>query len=128
MTTIEADLVERSCDFIDRAHEAGKPFLLWHNSTRMHVWTRLSERWKDKTGLGVYADGMQELDWVVGELVGKLDELGIADNTVVVFATDNGAEKFTWPDGGTSPFRGEKGLGWEGGFRAPLIIRWPKRS
>jgi arylsulfatase A-like enzyme len=78
--------------------------------------------------LGVYADGMQELDWVVGELVGKLDELGIADNTVVVFATDNGAEKFTWPDGGTSPFRGEKGLGWEGGFRAPLIIRWPKRS
>jgi arylsulfatase A-like enzyme len=61
----------------------------------MHVWTRLSERWKDKTGLGVYADGMQELNWVVGELVGKLDELGIADNTVVVFATDNGAEKFT---------------------------------
>jgi arylsulfatase A-like enzyme len=125
MTTIEADLVERSCDFIARAHEAGKPFLLWHNSTRMHVWTRLSERWKDKTGLGVYSDGMQELDWVVGELVGKLDDLGIADNTVVVFATDNGAEKFTWPDGGTSPFHGEKGLGWEGGFRAPLIIRWP---
>src|SRR4029450_2027072 len=81
----------------------------WHNTTRMHGWTRLSERWKDKTGLGVYADGMQELDWVVGELLAKLDQLGIADNTVVVFATDNGAEKFTWPDGGTSPFRGEKG-------------------
>jgi arylsulfatase len=73
----------------------------------------------------VYADGMQELDWVVGELLAKVDELGIADNTVVVFATDNGAEKFTWPDGGTSPFRGEKGLGWEGGFRAPLATRWP---
>ena len=69
---------------------------------------------------GVYADGMQELDWVVGELLNKLDELGIADNTIVVFTSDNGAEKFTWPDGGTSPFRGEKGLGWEGGFRAPF--------
>jgi arylsulfatase len=125
MTTIENDLLARSCDFMARAHEADKPFLLWHNSTRMHVWTRLSERWKDKTGLGVYADGMQELDWVVGELLAQLDELGIADNTVVVFATDNGAEKFSWPDGGTSPFRGEKGLGWEGGFRAPLAIRWP---
>jgi len=125
MTTIEDDLLAHSCDFIDRGHEANTPFLLWHNTTRMHVWTRLSERWKDKTGLGVYADGMQELDWVVGELLAKLDELGIADNTVVVFATDNGAEKFTWPDGGTSPFRGEKGLGWEGGFRAPLIMRWP---
>ena len=65
----------------------------------MHVWTRLSERWKDKTGLGLYADGMQELDWVVGELLGKLDALGIADNTIVIFTTDNGAEKFSWPTG-----------------------------
>ena len=81
METIEDDLLARSLDFIDRAHEAETPFFLWHNTTRMHVWTRLSERWRDKTGLGVYADGMQELDWVVGELLGKLDELGIADNT-----------------------------------------------
>ncbi|HJW35562.1 MAG TPA: sulfatase-like hydrolase/transferase, partial [Actinomycetes bacterium] len=125
METIEDDLLARSLSFIDRAHQAGKPFLLWHNTTRMHVWTRLSERWRDKTGLGLYADGMQELDWVVGELLAKLDALGIADNTIVVFATDNGAEKFTWPDGGTTPFRGEKGLGWEGGFRAPLVLRWP---
>ena len=80
----------------------------------MHVWTHLSERWRDKTKFGVYADGMQELDWVVGELLGKLDQLGIADNTIVIFTTDNGAEKFSWPDGGTTPFRGEKGLGWRG--------------
>ena len=125
METIEEDLLEHSLDFIDRAVAADEPFLLWHNTTRMHVWTHLSEKWKDKTGLGVYADGMQELDWVVGELLAKLDELGIADNTLVVFASDNGSEAFTWPDGGTSPFRGEKGLGWEGGFRSPLAIRWP---
>ena len=75
----------------------------------MHVWTRLSERWRDKTGLGLYADGMQELDWVVGELLKKLDDLGIADNTIVVFTSDNGAEKFTWPDGGTTPVPGREG-------------------
>ena len=124
METIEDDLLGRSLDFIDRAHASDKPFFLWHNTTRMHVWTHLSDRWRDKTTFGLYADGLQELDWVVGELLDKLDSLGITDNTVVVFTTDNGAEKFTWPDGGTSPFRGEKGLGWEGGFRAPCVIRW----
>jgi len=125
METIEDELLERSLDFMERAHKEEKPFFIWHNALRMHVWTRLSERWKDKTGLRLHADGMQELDWVVGELLKKLDELGIADNTIVVFSTDNGAEKFTWPDGGTNPFHGEKGETWEGGFRVPAVVRWP---
>jgi arylsulfatase len=127
METVEDDLLARSLDFIDRAHAEDTPFFLWHNTTRMHVWTHPSERWKDKTKFGRYADGLQELDWVVGELLGKLDELGIAEDTIVIWTTDNGAEKFTWPDGGTSPFRGEKGRGWEGGFRAPFVMRWPER-
>ncbi len=125
METIENELLERSLDFIERAHNAGQPFFVWHNMLRMHVWTRLSERWADQTKFGLYADGMQELDWIVGELLKKLDELGIADNTLVVFSSDNGAEKFTWPDGGTNPFHGEKGETWEGGFRVPAMVRWP---
>ena len=121
METIEEDLLARSLDFIDRAH-AGRASRSCCGTTPPGCTCGRACRSGGRTRPGsvVYADGMQELDWVVGELLQKLDELGIADNTIVVFTTDNGAEKFTWPDGGTSPFRGEKGLGWEGGFRAPV--------
>ena len=115
METVESELLERSLQFMDNAVENEKPFFLWHNTTRMHNWTHLTDEYANKTGLGLYPDGMMELDYVVGELLKKLEELGIADNTIVVFSSDNGAQKMTWPDGGQSPFRGEKGTWWEGG-------------
>ncbi len=125
METVEEELLARSLDFIERSVKADKPFFLWHNTTRMHVWTRLSPKWANKSGYGLYADGMMELDDVVGRLLKKLDDLGIADNTIVLFTTDNGAEIFTWPDGGNTPFHGEKGSTWEGGMRIPALARWP---
>lgn len=99
--------------------KSDKSFFIWHNTTRSHVWTHLSDKYLGKSGYGLYADAMMKLDDTVGALLAKLDELGIADHTIVVFSTDNGAEKFTFPDGGTIPFRGEKGTTWEGGFRVP---------
>src|SRR5262249_22241849 len=93
--------------------------------SRMHIWTHLKPESEGKTGLGVYPDGMVEHDGHVGQLLKKLDELGIADNTIVVYTTDNGAETFSWPDGGTTPFRSEKNTNWEGGYRVPALIRWP---
>jgi len=125
METIDEEITAGALDFIDRAHAAGKPFFLWWNSTRMHIWTHLKAESEGKTGLGVYPDGMVEHDGHVGQLLKKIDELGIADNTIVMYSTDNGAEAFSWPDGGTLPFRGEKNTNWEGGYRVPTLIKWP---
>ena len=125
METVDEEVTAAALDFMERAVKADKPFFVWWNSTRMHIWTHLKEESKGKTGLGVYADGMVEHDAMVGQLLDKLDELGIADNTIVMYSTDNGAEFFSWPDGGTTMFRNEKATQWEGGFRVPTAIRWP---
>ena len=125
METVDEEVTEGALDFMEKAHAEDKPFFLWWNSTRMHIFTHLKPSSRGVTGLGIYADGMVEHDAQVGQLLDKLEELGIADNTIVMYSTDNGAETFTWPDGGTTMFRGEKNTQWEGGFRVPTAIRWP---
>jgi arylsulfatase len=127
METVDAEFLAASLKFIDKAHKAKKPFFVWFNSTRMHVWTRLKSESVGVTGQGLYADGMVEHDGHVGQLLDKLDKLGIADNTIVMYSTDNGAELAFWPDGGYTPYRGEKNSNWEGGYRVPMMVRWPAK-
>ena len=125
METIDEEFLAAAKDFIQRQHKAGKPWFCYFNSTRMHIFTHLKAESQGKTGLGLYPDGMVETDGHVGELLKLLDDLKVAENTVVVYTTDNGAECFTWPDGGTTPFKGEKDTNWEGAFRVPCLMRWP---
>jgi arylsulfatase len=125
METIDEEVTAKALDFMTRAKQSGKPFFLWWNSTRMHIFTHLKAESEGKTGLGVYADGMVEHDGHVGQVLAKLKELGLDQNTIVMYSTDNGAETFSWPDGGTTMFKGEKNTQWEGGYRVPTVIRWP---
>jgi arylsulfatase A-like enzyme len=129
METFDSVLVDNSKAFMDKAKQAGKPFFIWHNTTRMHVFTYLSQKYQAKmnpdSNYGVEEAGMTQMDDDIGDLLKHLDDIGVTDNTIVVFTTDNGAEVFTWPDGGMTPFRATKGTVFEGGFRVPCIIRWP---
>ena len=129
MTTFDEVLVKASSDFMDKAKRDNKPFFVWHNTTRMHVWTFLSQKYKamqnSQTNYGLEEAGMAQLDDSVGALLKKIDDIGETNNTIVIFTTDNGAEVFTWPDGGMTPFKNTKGTVGEGGFRVPAIIRWP---
>ena len=125
METIDEEFLASAIDFMERKTKEESPWFCYFNPTRMHVWTHLKPASKGKTGLGLYPDGMVELNGYVGQLLDKLEQLGVAKDTVVVFTTDNGAEVMSWPDGGSTPFRGEKDTNWEGGWRAPCVMRWP---
>jgi arylsulfatase len=131
MKTVDAEFLDAAETFIERSVESDKPFFVWFNATRMHIWTHVPQEYIQKAvdegrpEIDVYRAGMIQHDEQVGQLLKKLDDLGIADNTIVVYSTDNGYELLFWPDGGYSPFRGEKGTTWEGGVRVPLAIRWP---
>ena len=125
METVDEEFLAAAMDFIKRKNGTGAPWFCYFNSTRMHVFTHLKKELQGKTGLGLYPDGMVETDGHVGQLLKLLDDLGVTENTIVVYTTDNGAEVFTWPDGGTTPFKGEKATNWEGAFRVPCLVRWP---
>jgi len=123
METVDDEFLAAAKDFIARQHAAGTPWFVWFNSTRMHFYTHVRE--EHQTRQGFYADGMVEHDGHVGALLAQLDELGVTENTIVIYTTDNGPHYNEWPDGGITPFRGEKNTNWEGGFRVPAIVRWP---
>jgi arylsulfatase len=129
METVDDVILEHTVNFMEGAQKDGKPFFVWLNPTRMHVFTHLAPKYEKmrnaENGWGVYEAGMAQFDDIIGSVMKQLDDMGIADNTIVVVTTDNGAEGFTWPDGGTTPFKGWKGMGTEGGFRVPCIARWP---
>jgi arylsulfatase len=127
METIDDETTAAAVDFIERQTKAGKPFFTWMNTTRMHAFTHVRESMRGQSGMpgNDYADGMIEHDGDVGKLLKAIDDLGIADNTIVLYTTDNGPNQWSWPDAATTPFRSEKDTNWEGAFRVPALIRWP---
>src|SRR3954451_18336487 len=131
MKTVDDEILADALKFTDKAKGDGKPFFLWLNPTRMHVVTHLSDKYEalrtPENGWSIQEAGMAQLDNIVGSVMTYLKDKGLDRNTMVVFTTDNGAENFTWPDGGETPFAGGKGTALEGGFRAPALIRWPSK-
>ncbi|HQY21324.1 MAG TPA: arylsulfatase [Ignavibacteria bacterium] len=129
METVDDVILEHAENFIDKAVKDDKPFFCWLNPTRMHVVTHLSPKYEalrtSENSWSLQEAGMSQLDDIVGHVTKKLDDMGLTENTIIVFSTDNGTESFSWPDGGTSPFKGAKGMGTEGGFRSPCIVHWP---
>ncbi|HJT42087.1 MAG TPA: arylsulfatase [Rhizomicrobium sp.] len=125
METVDEEFLSAALDFMERKSKDDAPWFCYMNTTRMHIFTHLKASSVGKTGQGLYPDGMVELDGHVGQLLDRLEKLKVADNTIVVFTTDNGAEVMSWPDGGSTPFRGEKDTNWEGGWRVPCVMRWP---
>ena len=125
METVDDETITAALDFIERQHKAGKPFFVWWNGTRMHFRTHVKPELRGISGQDEYSDGMVEHDMHIGQLLAKLDELGIAENTIVMYGTDNGPHYNTWPDAAATPFRGEKNTNWEGGWRVPAMVRWP---
>jgi arylsulfatase A-like enzyme len=125
METIDEEVLAECSNYLERAKQSDKPFFVWFNTTRMHNFTHVKEADLGKTGLGFYADGMVEHDALVGKLLDKVDQLGLTENTIVVYTTDNGPMLCLWPDAAMTPFRGEKNTGYEGAFRVPCLIRWP---
>jgi arylsulfatase len=125
METVDDDTSDRALEFIEEQHKAGKPWFVWWNGTRMHFRTHVKKELRGISGQDEYSDGMVEHDMHIGKFLDKLDELGIADNTIVFYSTDNGPHMNTWPDAAMTPFRGEKNTNWEGGWRVPAAVRWP---
>jgi arylsulfatase len=127
METIDDETTEKALQFIDKCHADGQPFFLWYNTTAMHFRTHCADKHKGKSGQGDYNDVMVAHDEHIGEMLDKLDQLGIADDTIVMYSTDNGPHYNSWPDAGITPFRAEKNTNWEGGWRVPCFVRWPGR-
>jgi arylsulfatase A-like enzyme len=127
METVDDETSNAAIDFIRRQAQANRPFFCWWNGTRMHLYTHVRPEYRGRSGLSEYMDGMLEHDGHVGNLLKTLDDLGIANNTIVIYGTDNGVHMNSWPDGGMTPFRSEKNTNWEGAYRVPAMIRWPGR-
>ncbi len=125
METVDEEFAAAALNFMDRAHGEDKPFFVWFNATRMHFYTHITDEESGLSGQGFYNDAMVAHDQLVGKLLAKLDNLGITDNTIVLYSSDNGVHYNTWPDAGVTPFRSEKNTNWEGGFRVPALVRWP---